>query len=586
MLNGQSEHHSPTFHLRVSQPVSFFPSLNYWLPNICLDSWPGCLRMLRVIAEAYAEPVERYRPRRDESDRTKGLCSNKLECKRAMHGREVPKWHKNGFLRICIIRGIRHHPGFAQELYGLFPMFNRALNARRIMSNEIPEMTHPEDFPYCIWHPEVASEVTYCELARRYPQMKYLVGRACAVAGYRELLAGLDLLPEIHIAEEARDNGHDLIFQDVMSHDPLLYEVMDDYKRHLCEESPRSAAVLNGDTAVLSSLKWRTKIKFYNDKVCSYQDLSSFHECIDFNITEDCQIDTRGFGYSTWRTDVDVTTLLYTPLPKHLPNINKNVLICMAAWNGDVDRYVRLRRPHPIPREDMCLFRGIYHHPAFAKWCSQQSNFFGGRSDIQDAITARFIMSGNLTRLKPEGRWDPHNIIWWPQLASPETYEALADNFHYMKEFAARAMIIGDYQLSFELVDPVPTLGLMIEAQDSSNPFYKEFLTNKASAEGIEIDMDVSFPQQKLGLGSYPIRHLQFAVHSRCQADALEPEKKFVTARDIAWDDGDYAVGMLDVGVGLIERNMLLEQEQKRDEPSWPSGPGPEPYETDSDSEN
>lgn len=47
--------------------------------------------------------------------------------------------------------------------------------------------------------------------------MKYLVGRACAVAGYYQLVKELDLLPESHIAEEARDNKQWDIFSDIMA---------------------------------------------------------------------------------------------------------------------------------------------------------------------------------------------------------------------------------------------------------------------------------------------------------------------------------------------------------------------------------
>lgn len=79
------------------------------------------------------------------------------------------------------------------------------------MSDKIPEVSNPDEFPYCIWYPETAKEETYRALASRYPQMRYLVGPACAVAGYVDLYKELDLLPEAHIAEEAREQtGGDL----------------------------------------------------------------------------------------------------------------------------------------------------------------------------------------------------------------------------------------------------------------------------------------------------------------------------------------------------------------------------------------
>ncbi|KAJ5494690.1 hypothetical protein N7463_010777 [Penicillium fimorum] len=108
----------------------------------------------------------------------------------------------------------------------------------------------PEEFPYCIWHPDTASEATYRELAKRYPHMKYLVGRACAVAGCTYLFHELDLLPECHIAEEARKSGHMAIFDTIMKAG-TKYNAMDDYTKEISTPVPGN---LNGDTAVRSYL--------------------------------------------------------------------------------------------------------------------------------------------------------------------------------------------------------------------------------------------------------------------------------------------------------------------------------------------
>lgn len=40
----------------------------------------------------------------------------------------------------------------------------------------------------------------------------------------------------------------------------------------------------------------------------------------------------------------------------------------MTAYYGDIDRYVRLRRPVMIKNEMQCIVRGIYHNTMFAKW--------------------------------------------------------------------------------------------------------------------------------------------------------------------------------------------------------------------------
>ena len=83
------------------------------------------------------------------------------DCDLAVQGQKIPLAYGDPVTRACIVRGIRQHPGFAQELHGQLPLFTRALNAREIMSGRIPDMPEATDRPYCIWYPQVASEETY-----------------------------------------------------------------------------------------------------------------------------------------------------------------------------------------------------------------------------------------------------------------------------------------------------------------------------------------------------------------------------------------------------------------------------------------
>ncbi|OBT42109.1 hypothetical protein VE00_06516 [Pseudogymnoascus sp. WSF 3629] len=105
-------------------------------------------------------------------------CYNEEECSAVIRGEKLPHALASPTTGLCIIRGIRYHPGLATELYSQgkeYPEFTRALNARSIMSGTIPDMNEPHEFPYCIWHPDIASETAYRELAQRYPQMRYHV---------------------------------------------------------------------------------------------------------------------------------------------------------------------------------------------------------------------------------------------------------------------------------------------------------------------------------------------------------------------------------------------------------------------------
>ncbi|CAN8106079.1 unnamed protein product [Discula destructiva] len=273
----------------------------------------------------------------------------------ASQGRHLPEdehLHGLGSTSNATIYGNRHHEDFARSPEVVAACASdiklaRARNARLIMSNEIPDRHGPEAKPYCIWHPQVASETTYRGLALRYPDMRYHVGRACAVAGYTQLYQELDLLPDISIAEEVRDHGAASlqIFEDICGRQ-IRHAVMDDYTRQVNLDEPRADAYLNGDTAVQSSLD----------------------NCPHFDITETgCFNHIASDDYKKPLAEEHVP-LLYSPLPTDLPAIaDKDILIHMAAYEGNVDRYARLRRPFLISHEMPCIIRGIYHNTTFAK---------------------------------------------------------------------------------------------------------------------------------------------------------------------------------------------------------------------------
>lgn len=191
------------------------------------------------------------------SDSLSNKKYNEEDCRLAVRGQRISRALEE-ITQLCVVRGIRYHPGFATELRRLLPKFTRALNTRDIMSDKIPDMSDPDEFPYCIWYPETAKEETYRALASRYPQMKYLVGRACAVAGYGYFYTELDLLPEAHIAEEARGNKQWEIYEAIMAAD-LCCNAMDDYTRTVFPKPV--PGYLNADTAVWSYLDIKTKFR-------------------------------------------------------------------------------------------------------------------------------------------------------------------------------------------------------------------------------------------------------------------------------------------------------------------------------------
>ena len=175
--------------------------------------------------------------------------------------------------------------------------------------------------------------------------------------------------------------------------------------------------------------------------------------------------------------------------------MNKNLLILMAAYEGNVDRYARLRRPQMMHLEVFCVIRGIYHNTMFAKWLSQELKSFKGReragsniAEIMRAISARFIMDNDLSQIMEEnGDSCLPYLIWYPSLPRPTTLAELARQKPVMKQQIAHACIAADYQSTYESLGVTPHKILFEEAKYSSNAYYAEDLKRRATQMGIDL---------------------------------------------------------------------------------------------------
>ncbi|KAF9870334.1 hypothetical protein CkaCkLH20_12181 [Colletotrichum karsti] len=437
-----------------------------------------------------------------------------------------------------LVHGIRHSKGFAMSsevtnVCSKSDRYARARNARLIMSNIVPDMTSQAVKPYCIWYPDVATEDTYREPVRRYPEMRYQAGRACAVAGYKKLYDELDLLPDISIAEDARDNGHTDIFEAIVGQH-VRYAVMDDYTRSVDLQNPRPGAYLNGDTAVRSSLQPHTtaeEIEAASEKEFALRCWPDHY----FDIQEDANA-----GPYKWPLpgcadlqDGDID-LLHKPLPRDLPPLNKDILVLMAAWDGNIDRYARLRRPVTIPNEVSAVVRGAYHHTPFARWLETcVDEIFSCDSDnslVRQACLARFIMDDDLSRIDSEVRGeDLPEFFWWPHFPHEETLRELAWRRPDLEHQVTLACVVGNYRALFlQISDRMkPTQQQWEAAILSPNHFYREHLEHRAKEEGVELHRGIDFN----------MRHGQPWPHeSVWSKDYLRPNKELYR--------GDYALTM------------------------------------------
>lgn len=407
-------------------------------------------------------------------------------CLDALHGRAIPHIDstqpQHPLQQVCLVRGIRYTEGFGEQLRGVLPVYTRSLNARQIMSDGIPKFTCKEDIPYCIWHPTTAKEDTYRRLlgtyGAEYPQLAYQVGRACAVAGYTKLYEELDILPDVHIAEEARESGSTEIF-DVIMAQPVRYDIMNDYTLSVQLEA-RTPSNLNGDTAVSWMLNVKQEILFpasgYINPATGEFVVPSHRgfERQYFDLTEDMNIDEHASELhsqrlSTTRLEVQ---LLHEPLPTDLPTVQKDLLIVMAAYHGDIDRYARLRRPVFVLSEDYCCRRGCYHNPMFAMWWSKQPR--KKPEGLQAAINACMIEL-NILSGAPYPDVDTPYTIWWPRTAREATYKELARLQPSMLPQILHACIEADYKDLFDELLPkvTPTKAIALAADQHRDVHFR-----------------------------------------------------------------------------------------------------------------
>ncbi|KAK6225256.1 hypothetical protein QIS74_01303 [Colletotrichum tabaci] len=349
----------------------------------------------------------------------------------------------------------------------------------------IPSMPTEDSKPYCIWY-EIASEETYRKLFKRYPDMRYQVGRACAAAGYDTLYGELNLLPDVSIAEEARETNNDgskRIFSDIMSQ-PTRYAVMDDYTRTINVSDPQPGAYLNGDTAVRSSLHTD-----YEGEIDD--DMRDPHY---FDITEDIGPSRMHAGHRNMDHEVlpqQFEYLLWSPLPRDLPTTRKDALIVMAAYEGNLDRYLRLRRPSMVADECCAVQRGIYHNTTFAKWWSlQDPGTLGPNSQyILEAINARFIMNNDLSRINPEtpNNNDVPRLFWYPLFPQERTLRELVRRRPSTAFQAALVCIAANYQYTYDALDVAPHYITYQQARMSHNPHYALDIERRAAESGVDL---------------------------------------------------------------------------------------------------
>ena len=257
------------------------------------------------------------------------------------------------------------------------------------------------------------------------------------------------------------------------------------------------------------------------------------------------------YRYVPRQSNEEMLALLWNPLPRDLPPGNKDLLIVMAAYYGNVDRYERLRRPmyvSPHWVHEACIVRGIHHNTMFAKWWSLQQT---DSKEIHRAINARFIMNNDLSRITDDTPDEAlPSQIWYPLRAQPATYVEYARRKPRMKPEVARALIVCNYQNEWDELDFEPFHELITEAAASPNPHYLRDLQRRCKERGIE-HIDPNREQLKVRGCDY------LAVKASNQV--LDPSSDFLP-RSLTMDNvlADESVGEIYNGYGVDASSVEL----------------------------
>lgn len=217
------------------------------------------------------------------------------------------------------------------------------------------------------------------------------------------------------------------------------------------------------------------------------------------DIEEDRRLAEEDVSLPDWRSESthDEAMLLCTPLPRDLPTMKKDLLIQMAAYEGNNDRYARLMRPGYMAEiEQFCVVRGIYHHTMFARWWADQLTCNRERirtrdshqalSYIGEAINARRIMISDTSGFTDETEDLPY-MIWWPLRPTERALGILAEWCPKMKHQIAIACVFCGYESLYRKLRVKPHHHIWLAANRSPNTFYKEDLKARAKDLGFDV---------------------------------------------------------------------------------------------------
>ena len=268
------------------------------------------------------------------------------------------------------------------------------------------------------------------------------------------------------------------------------YAIMNDCERsvEMVEEDYECPAYLNGDTEV----RWRLKAR----QELSSHGLQNLLPCIEEDMHLDIERQEVDEEHGTLSNEE--AKLLWQPLPQDLPTVKKTLLLQMAAYDGNIERFSRLAGGgRTLSELDLeCVSRGILHHSMFARWWADQvkddtvyAKIVPYIAWIQVPIVARRIMVNDYAAFEkgwPAGAPKPY-IIWWPLRPDAQFLLFLLERCPEISMQIAAAAIVCDYDHVYAAVNPEPCWDLWEVSTFSTNPFYREDQEKRAKEKNVEL---------------------------------------------------------------------------------------------------
>jgi hypothetical protein len=307
-------------------------------------------------------------------------------------------------------------------------------------------------------------------------EYKYIVGRICAINGYTELYKSLNILPEVHILEEAILAGHQDIVDVIEACKELWYAPF--IHGHDCLPI-RRATECDIHNAKYSTVKYMSNPYLDNSDV--YIDSLLIQPS---DITEIPALNTNIRYYKSKRR-IDVKLGVIEKLINN-PNIFKEYIISPkygdalsikhAALTANIDVYSRVKGDVLIQDECYCLSHGIYKSMEFALWCKNNTDY------ERITISEKFIMNDNLTYVH-----DNIYCIWYPELPSEKTCIELSSKYKYL---VGRVCAIAGYYNLYKELEILPEIHILEEAKLANSTAIVDLIKDEASRIGLWRCMD------------------------------------------------------------------------------------------------